>query len=297
MPNSSPAPQLSRPITPGVLACLAATWFVWGSTYLAIKFALAGFPPFAMMGSRFVVAGALLLVYSVARRNPLPTAIQWRNAAIVGALMLGLGMGGTAYAELSVNSGLVVAFIAVTPLLVVITSLPFGVRPGRGEVVGILVGLAGVLMLTQGIGFRGSRTGLAAMVIACCGWTLGSVLSQRSLRLAPGASGFSSQMLCGGAVLLLVAIATGEHPTLSVPLGAWAAWAYLVVFGSLIAFNAYMLLLGRASGGLATSYTYVNPIIAMLLGVSLGGEHVTSWEWLSATVILVGVVIMMLSRR
>jgi drug/metabolite transporter (DMT)-like permease len=135
------------------------------------------------------------------------------------------------------------------------------------------------------------------MMLACSGWTLGSVLSQRRFRLATGASGFASQMLGGGAVLLLAAALAGEGLPASVPAGAWLAWAYLVLFGSLIAFNAYMILLGRASPGIATSYTYVNPVIALMLGVAIGGERVTPWEWLSAGVVLAGVVLLLLSRR
>ncbi len=284
-------------LSPLVLACLAATWFIWGSTYLAIKFALAGMPPFLMMASRFLLAGGLLLAYTRFRGAPWPSPRQWTNAALVGALMLGCGMGGTARAELTIGSGIVVAFIAVTPLLMVLANLPFGVRPAPGEVLGILVGLGGVLMLVQGAGFRASPGGLVAMLFACSGWTLGSVLSQRGFRLAPGASGFASQMLCGGAALLLASAGAGEHVPASVPAGAWLAWAYLVVFGSLLAFNAYMILLGRASAGLATSYTYVNPVIALMLGVALGGERVTGWEWLSAGVVLSGVVLLVLNRR
>jgi drug/metabolite transporter (DMT)-like permease len=297
MPDTRTPPTVGRLPSPLVLACLAATWFVWGSTYLAIKFALVGLPPFLMMASRFGVAGGLLLAYTLARGAPWPTAVQWRNATIVGTLMLGCGMGGTAHAELTIGSGLVVAFVAVTPLLMVLASLPFGVRPAPGEVVGILVGLGGVLMLVQGAGFRASPTGLAWLIVASSGWTLGSVLSQRRLPLAAGASGFASEMLCGGAVLFVCAALGGERLPASVPTGAWLAWAYLVVFGSLIAFNAYMILLGRASAGLATSYTYVNPVIALLLGVALGGERVTTWEWLSAGVVLAGVVLLLFSRR
>src|SRR5262245_25601874 len=116
-------------LSPLVLACLAATWFVWGSTYLAIKFALVSFPPFFQMGTRFLLAGVLLLAWAWWRGQRLPTPAQWRNATIVGALMLGGGMGGTAFAEQSVASGLVVAFIAVTPALMTLLSLPFGIRP------------------------------------------------------------------------------------------------------------------------------------------------------------------------
>jgi drug/metabolite transporter (DMT)-like permease len=293
----TPPPPASRLPSALVLACVAATWFVWGSTYLAIKFALAGLPPFLMMAWRFIVAGGLLVAYMRIRGAPWPSALQWRNAVLVGTLMLGCGMGGTAYAEQSIGSGIVVAFIAVTPLLMVLASLPFGIRPAASEVIGILVGLAGVLMLVQGAGFRASPGGLAAMLFASSGWTLGSVLSQRVFHLAPGAMGFGSEMLCGGLVLFVVAAAAGETLPASVPIGAGLAWAYLVVFGSLVAFNAYMYLLGRASAGLATSYTYVNPVIAMMLGVALGGEHVTGWEWLSAGVVLAGVVLVVFSRR
>jgi drug/metabolite transporter (DMT)-like permease len=297
MPDARAPPGSSRRLSPLVLACVAATWFVWGSTYLAIRFALAGLPPFLMMASRFVVAGGLLLAYVRARGAPWPSAREWRNAAIVGALMLGCGMGGTARAEVTVGSGLVVAFVAVTPLLMVLGSLPFGVRPSRGEIAGVLVGLGGVLMLVQGAGFRASTAGLGFMIVACLGWTSGSLLSQRRFPLASGATGFASEMLCGGAALLVAALLGGEHLPAVVPAGAWLAWGYLVVFGSLIAFNAYMLLLSRASPAVATSYTYVNPVIGLLLGVWLGGEHVTAWEWLSAGVVLAGVVLLLVSRR
>lgn len=286
-----------RPLGGLVVASLGATWLIWGSTYLAIKFAITGLPPFFMMGARFIAAGALLLGYQRLRGALMPTARQWFNATIVGFLMLCLGMGITAQVELAVNSGLVVAFIAVTPLLTVLARLPFGIRPGRGEVLGILIGLSGVVMLTQGDGFRASPGGLALMVLATSGWTLGSVLSQQTLPLAPGATGFASEMLCGGALLFVISALVGEHPVLAATPMAWAAWAYLVVFGSLIAFNAYMFLLGRVSSGLATSYTYVNPVIAMVLGIALAGEHISGWEWLSAAVILAGVVILLLSRR
>jgi len=297
MPEARNSPHAASLPAPLLLACLAATWFIWGSTYLAIKFALAGLPPFLMMASRFVVAGATLLVYMLLRGAPWPSRVQWRNATIVGTLMLGCGMGGTAHAELTIDSGLVVAFIAVTPLLMVLANLPFGVRPARGEIIGVLVGLAGVLMLVRGAGFRAGGGGLGWLVVASCGWTLGSVLSQRQLRLAAGPTGFASEMLCGGLVLFVVAALGGERLPVAVPVGAWLAWGYLVVFGSLLAFNAYMVLLARASAGIATSYTYVNPVIALLLGVALGGEHVTQWEWLSAAVVLAGVVLLLVSRR
>jgi drug/metabolite transporter (DMT)-like permease len=292
---------LPRSATPGlswvVIACLAATWLVWGSTYLAIKFALLGFPPFFQMGTRFLAAGALLLAWTRLRGAPLPTAREWRNALIVGALMLGGGMGGTAYAEQTVGSGLVVAFIAVVPMMIALVNLAFGVRPGRVELLGICVGLAGVLMLTQGQGFQASPAGLAAIAIACAAWSVGSVLSQARLPLARGATGFASEMLCGGAVLMLMSWVNGEHVHGAPPVQAVIAWVYLVVFGSLVAFNAYMVLLSRAPAGLASSYTFVNPLIAMLLGVAVAGEHVSRFEWTAVGVVLAGVVLLLLQKQ
>lgn len=285
--------QSAHRLDPVLVGCLAATWLVWGSTYLAIKYALLSFPPFFQMGTRFLVAGALLMAWMRWRGRPLPNVRQWLHAAVVGALMLGGGMGGTAYAEQTVGSGLVVAFIAVVPLMIAALNLIWGLLPTRWETAGIVVGLAGVLLLTQGAGFQASPAGLAAIAMACAGWSLGSVLSQRSLPLAPGAMGFASEMLCGGALLMAMAWLSGESPEWPPQPLAVAAWGYLVVFGSLVAFNAYMVLLGRASAALASSYTFVTPVIAMLLGVFVADEHVTGYEWLAAGIVLVGVVLML----
>lgn len=288
-----PAPRLA----PLVVACLAATWLVWSSTYLAIKFALVSLPPFFQMGTRFLVAGSLLLAWTSWRGAPLPTARQWRNALVVGALMLGGGMGGTAFAEQTVSSGLVVAFIGVVPILIAVFNLPFGIRPSRTEAAGMVVGLAGVLMLTRGAGFSASTVGLVAIGVACLAWSFGSVLSQRKLSLADGPVGFASEMLAGGVVLMVMSLIAGETPVWPPDPVAVAAWLYLVVFGSLIAFSAYMVLLARTSAALASSYTLVNPLLGMLLGIAFAGEVVTGGEWLAAIVLLAGVVLLFVGRR
>src|ERR1700675_10071 len=145
-----------RPLSLLVIGCLAATWLIWGSTYLVIRFALVGFAPFFMMATRFLCAGMLLMAWQLARGATLPRAREWRNALLIGTLMLGGGMGGTAYAEQTIASGLVVAFIAVLPLLLVVINLAFGVYPRRRELIAVCVGLAGVIMLTQGAGIHGS---------------------------------------------------------------------------------------------------------------------------------------------
>jgi drug/metabolite transporter (DMT)-like permease len=293
--------SIARPARAGsplIVACLAATWLVWGSTYLAIRFALVSFPPFIQMGSRFLVAGLVLSIWMrLARRAPWPNRRQWRNALIVGALMLCGGMGCTALAEQTVGSGLVVAFIAVVPVMMALGNLFWKIYPTRRELTGIAVGLTGVLLLIQGTGFRASPAGLAAIAMACICWTTGSLLSQRTLPLAPGAMGFASEMLCGGALLCVMAWLHGEAALAASlwppqPL-AIGAWAYLVVFGSLVAFNAYMLLLARASAALASSYCFVNPVIALLLGVTAGGETVSGFEWLAAAIVVIGVVLVM----
>lgn len=296
MQSMHPAqPLLGLP--PLVLGCLAMTWFVWGSSYLIVRLALDGFAPFMLMSTRFLAAGGLLLAWQLARGARLPSVLEWRNALIIGTLMLGGGMGGVAFAEQTVPSGLVVAFIAVVPMLVILIGLAFNVYPRRGEVVAVGVGFLGVLMLTRGAGLKGSPAGLLAICLGSLGWSLGSVLSQRRFKLAPGAIGFATQMICGGITLFGMSWWTCEAWTWPGSSSVWWAWAFLVIFGSLVAFSAYMLLLARTSTSIATSYSLVNPLVGLGLGVTVGGEVVSPWEWASASVILGGVLLLFLSRR
>lgn len=279
-----------------VPACLIATWFVWGSTYLAIKFALVSFPPFFQIGTRLLVAGLLLIAWSWWRGQAMPTLIQWRNAALLGTVMLGANQGGVAYAEQSVASGLVVAFVACTPAVITLAGLPAGLKPTRLELLGIGIGVIGVLLLIRGASFSSSPGGLIAMTAAVLGWSIGSILSQRALPLAPRAPGYASQMICGGIVLMVVSLLARETFHWPPQPLASAAWLYLVIFGSLIAFTAYMVLLSSTGPVLATSYSFVNPVIGMLLGVSLGGERVTSHEWIAVGIIVFGVTAVVLGR-
>ncbi len=297
MSSTAAALPFRSRLSPLVLGCLAATWLIWGSTYLVIRFALQGFAPYFLMATRFIAAGGVLLAWQVSRGARLPAAREWRNALLIGTLMLGGGMGNTAFAEQTIASGLVVAFIAVTPLLLVLFNAAFGVYPRRGDLLAVGVGLIGVLMLTRGSGMHASPIGLAAIAAATTCWSLGSVLSQRGFALAPGATGFASEMLCGGLVLLVVSAIAGESWSLPVAPGPWLSWLYLVTAGSLLAFNAYMVLLARTSTSIASSYTLVNPLVALLLGVTLGHETVTPWEWSSVGVVMLGVALLFASRR
>ncbi|MCG2592495.1 drug/metabolite exporter YedA [Ramlibacter sp. XY19] len=284
-PSAGRAPAAPPLLLPALLAC----YLVWGSTYLAIRYALDSFPPFFQMGTRFLTAGGLLMGLMLWRRAPLPTARQWRNALVVGALMLGGGMGLTASAEVHIGSGLVAAFIAVIPILTCGWGLLFGRRPHRLEFAGMAVGLAGVLWLVRGASFSAAPAGLACIAGAALAWSLGSVLATTKLPLAPGPMGFASEMSCGGAVLMLVSLAMGEQFAWPAQPAALAAWAYLVVFGSLVAFSAYLYLLANASAAVATSYAFVNPVIALALGVFIGKEAVSRGEWLACGVIFIGV--------
>lgn len=285
----SPTARAGPLLVPALIAC----YVVWGSTYLAIRFALVSFPPFFQMGTRFLVAGALVMAWVIIRKQRRPTLLEWRNALVIGTLMLGGGMGLTASAEVHIGSALIATFIAVVPLMVSAWGLLLGQRPSRLEWAGMAVGLAGVLLLVRGASFSAAPIGMACIAGATLLWSLGSVLSTARLPLASGPAGFGSEMLCGGAVLMVISLALGEqHQVASnwpFQPAALVAWLYLVVFGSLIAFSAYMYLLANAAPAVATSYAFVNPLIAIFLGAFLAGEHVTRGEWIACGVILMGV--------
>jgi drug/metabolite transporter (DMT)-like permease len=277
---------------------LLTVYLVWGSTYLAIRFALVSFPPFLQMGSRFLCAGVLLFLWQwLVRKAPLPTARQWRDGGIVGVLLLGGGMGMTAYASQYVGSGLIALFIAVSPLMLALWSGLLGSWPVRREWLGIAIGFSGIVLLATGKSFSAAPEGLIAQFCALMCWTLGSALSQRKLTLAPGAMGFASEMLIGGVFLLIIAAVRGESAHLPLEPRAVGAWIYLVVFGSLVAFSAYMYLLANTAPATASSYAYVNPVIAIALGVWLGGETITSRELWAMAVILPAVLLMTTARR
>jgi drug/metabolite transporter (DMT)-like permease len=292
-----------KPSASLIAAALAAVYLIWGSTYLAIRFALVSLPPFFQMGSRFLVAGALLMIFLRVRGEKAPPLRKthgvpwyWRNALIVGALMLAGGMGLTGVASQTIGSGLIATFIAVVPMMVALVGLAFGKRPSKLEIVGMLIGFGGVILLVQGKSFNASTAGLLAILGATLTWSIGSVLQTTKLPLAPGPMGFASEMLCGGALLVVISLAVGEKISLPLDQRALLAWGYLVVFGSLVAFSAYLFLLANVSPALATSYAFVNPVIALFLGIWLGAEEVQENEWMACAVILFGVLMFFAAR-
>ncbi|HSY27844.1 MAG TPA: drug/metabolite exporter YedA [Burkholderiaceae bacterium] len=279
------------------LLALLTTYIVWGSTYLGIQMALVSFPPFILMGSRFCVAGAILFGWLKFRGVPNPTLREWRDALIVGTLLLGGGMGLTAVGEQTVSSGLTAVFIASAPLMLALFAGFFGQWPSGREWLGIIVGFSGVALLASGSNFVAHPAGVLAVLGAVASWTFGSVLAQKKMTLAPGAMGFASEMLMGGLSLVVIAWLRGENFAIHPTAPALYAWIYLVIAGSLAAFSAYMYLLSRVSNALASSYAYVNPVIAVLLGAAFAAESIGAREALAMLIILGSVVMLTTTRK
>ena len=298
--SSALPPRLVLGMTVPVLVALLTVYLVWGSTYFAIRLTLESFPPFLQGGMRFTIAGLLLFGFLAMRGRPMPTLRQWRDGAIVGALLLACGNGGVVFAEQYVTSSVAAIFIGAAPLTAALWSGLFGFWPQRIQWVGLAIGFGGILMLAGGAQLAAHPVGLVALIVAETCWTLGSVLAQRKLALAPGAMGFATEMIAGGAVMLVVGLAAGEAPRLvaqwpPTPAAGWA-FVYLVFAGSLAAFSAYMYLLSKVSSSIAISYAYVNPMIAVLLGVAFGGEVLTLKEGI-ATLVIVGSVVLLTRER
>ena len=279
-----------------VLFALFTVYIVWGSTYFAIHLALTSFPPLLLMGTRFIMAGVLLYGWKKWHGAPNPTMLEWRAAGLIGILMLGGGMGLTAVGQQYISSGLTAVFIACSPMILSFCTGFFGDWPNKREWIGIFIGFAGAILLAAGGEFSAQPLGIAALLGAIICWNIGSVLSQRNLKLAPGAMGFASEMLLGGVFLIVLGLFSGENFNAPMTLKAMAAWSYLVVAGSLLAFTAYMFLLSKVSSALASSYAYVNPLIAVTLGVLFGGENLSVREMIAMVIILSSVALITVSH-
>jgi drug/metabolite transporter (DMT)-like permease len=273
-----------------IALALAAVYLVWGSTYLGIRIGLEGYPPFLMGAVRFLGAGALFYAFLRWRGHAAPTRAQWRNAAVMGVLMLLGGNGLVNFAEKSVSSGLAAIAVASMPLWAGSFSALKGRQPSRGEWLGLGIGFAGVVWLNVGSAMSASLPGMIALLLAPVCWAFGSVWSRDRDLPAPFMS-TAAQMLCGGVAMSLVGLGIGERITSVPPLQATLAVAYLALFGSIVAFSAYIWLLHNVRPALATSYAYVNPPIAVLLGALLLGEHVDAHVIGAMAVILAGVLI------
>ncbi|MGN2245492.1 drug/metabolite exporter YedA [Frateuria sp. GZRR35] len=293
--SAAPARTLEEPRLLIPLGLLAL-YVVWGSTYLGIRYALESYPPFLLAGVRFLGAGLAMYGFLRLRGVRPPTRRQWRNAAVTGVLLLLGGNGLVCYAEQSVSSGIAAVAVASMPLFAAVFSGMYGQWPSRRETVGLLIGFAGVVVLNLGSGLSGSRLGALALIVAAMSWAFGSAWSKRQ-DMPPGPMNTAAQMLCASVALLLVGFGTGEHLPAHPTVRATAALVYLALFGSIIAFSAYLYVLKHARPALATSYAYVNPPVAVLFGVLLAGEHVGPYDLGGMAIILVGVGVITLAKK
>jgi len=291
------APPRNALLSPRVLVPLSllGVYLIWGSTYLAIRVALEGFPPFLMAAIRFPLAGGLLYALLRARGIPAPTRRQWLNCFITGSLLLGMGNGLVCYAEQSVASGLAAVAVAGVALYIAVFAGLYGQWPNRMEWIGLVIGFAGVVVLNFGGELRASPAGAIALVLATIGWAFGSVWSKHRDMPNPLMSA-AAQMLGGSITLALIALLRGEHLTALPGTNAVLAMLYLIVFGSWLGFSAYIYLLHHTRPALAASYAYANPPVAVLLGVMLAGEAVTMLDIAGMIVILAGVASITLAK-
>jgi len=287
----------------GRLAAYAATWVIWGSTYLAIRVGVEALPPFLLAGVRSVAAGCILCAWGVLRGDRLPTRRQWGAAALTGALFFLLGHGGLFWGEQRVPSGPAALLVATEHLWIVMFAwmLPGGVRPTRRALAGIGVGLAGVGLLTVdgGIG-RLDPAGAGAVLLCALTWAAGLVYFRGGRRPQSDAFAAGAPLLAGGVQLLAASLGLGEPQTVSmadVTPQALGALAYLIVFGSVVAFTA-LTWLNRVEGpGRSASYAYVNPLVAVALGWAFAGEAVSARVLLAGAAIVAAVLLVVTGTR
>ena len=274
---------------------LLAVYVVWGSTYFAIRVALESWPPFLLGAVRFLLAGGMLYAFLRLRGSAAPTRQQWFNAAVTGTLLLGVGNGLVCFAEQSVASGLAAIAVASMPLFAATFGAIYRDWPSRLEWLGLAIGFGGVILLNLGSGMSGSPLGAIALITAAIAWAFGSVWSRRR-DMPPASMNTAAQMLCGGGALTIVSLLQGErlHEVPSIP--STLAMLYLIVFGSLVAFTAYLYLLRNVRAVLATSYAYVNPPVAVLLGALFLGEAFHASDLAAMAVILAGVAMITLGK-
>jgi drug/metabolite transporter (DMT)-like permease len=289
--------------SPGRIAvALGTVYVIWGSTYLAIRFAVETLPPFLMAGTRFTVAGVILYAWRRSAGFPAPTRPQWRAATVVGGLMLLGGNGSVVWAEQWIESGTAALFVASVPFwMVLLDWVRPGGRPPRPTVwLGIVVGFAGVaLLLGRPEPGPNYLVGSLALLFASVSWAMGSLYSRSAVLPAPLLA-TAMQMLTGGGLLLLAGIVTGELGRLDTSgfsTKSVLALLYLIVFGSLISYSAYVWLLRVTAPSLASTYAFVNPVVAVLLGWLLAGEAMNARIVLASAVIVGGVAVITLTRR
>ncbi len=289
-----------RPARWKILLAFAIIYFVWGSTYLAIRIGVEQMPPFLLAGMRFVLAGAILFAWMLAKRTPVPTLRQWSSATLLAVLIFVLDYGLLFWAEQRVPSGVAAVMLATIPVFMSLSEILFlGTQKLTARLsIAFLAGIAGVLVLVShslGLGEQPVATsGAVALLVGSLSWSIASALSRKLPLPEAKAMSSAAQMLAGGVLLTVTAGALGEfrrfHPQ-EVSRNAWLALAYLVVAGSIVAFTAYVWLLHHESPTRVGTYAYVNPVVAVILGYFFAGESIGPRTLLGTLLVMVSVVV------
>jgi drug/metabolite transporter (DMT)-like permease len=311
-PAAAPSPTASPhasspPVSPSALRvalALAAVYVIWGSTFLGIRVALEGLPPFTLASGRFVLAGLLLYAWARGKGAPAPRGLTaWARPALAGALLFVGGNGVVVWAQQRVTSGLAALLVASVPLWVVVLGWASGGgRPHRRTLWGLAAGAAGVALLVAGRGraAAGELAAMLALLASGASWAAGSLYTRGNPKDVSPLLLSAQAMLAGGALLLALAGASGEWQGLAlsrVPLSAWLSLVGLAVFGSVVAFSAYAWLLRTVSPALASSYAFVNPAVAVLLGWAFAGEPVGGSLLLGGAAIVLAVALLSSASR
>lgn len=290
-------PQATAPRSRLIVA-FASIYLIWGSTYLAIKFAIETLPPFLMAGLRFLVAGALIHGWMRLRGAPRPSRLEWKGAAIVGGFLLLGGNGGVVWAQQTVPSGLAALIVATVPLWMVLAgwAAPGGTRPTGAVWLGVALGFAGIAVLIGPAGLSGAgavdRTGAIVLVLASLSWAIGSIYARRAVLPASPLLTTGMQMIAGGAILAVAGTLSGEWARVdlaAVSMRSLLGLAYLILFGALLGYSAYVWLLRHTTPARVSTYAYVNPVVAVFLGWAFANEPVTLRTLVGAAVIVSGV--------
>ncbi len=284
------------PGKPEVIAALLTLYLAWSSTYLTIRISLESFPPFFVAGSRYMLVGAGMYVYLRLKGVASPTRQQWLSSLAIGAFLLLGGTGGVALAEQRVGSGVAALVLATTPLWTVLFAGFWKQWPRRAEWIGLALGLCGIILLNSHGDLRVHPTAAFLLLLAAASWSFGSVLSLR-LPLPSGMMASAAQMFAGGMLVLITGFSAGERIPAHPSMRAVGAMIWLAVFGSLLGYTAYTYLLKNVRPALATSYSYVNPVLAVLLGAWLLGERITMVTIAAMLIILAGVVLVILGQK
>ena len=290
-----------------VWIALLALYIVWGSTYLAIRFAVETIPPFLMAGTRFLVSGAILLIWRRAAGDAMPTPRQWRSTAIVGILLLLGGNGLVSFAEKRIASGVAALIVGTVPLwLVLIEAIrPGGVRPSPLAILGLLIGFGGIYLLVGPEDFNSASLqfdafGIGTVVLAAFLWSLGSIYSRGADLPTSSLMATGAEMLTGGLVILAFSASIGEWRNFNftaVTSSSWIGLVYLITFGSMVGFVSYIWLLQNAPVSLVATYAYVNPLVAVFLGAWLANETLNARILVAALIIIGSVVLINQTKR